>query len=50
VQVRLTTSGSRTVVLDAGNQSLTAAQNYILVIGPPASGTTVLRSFLATAC
>lgn len=50
VQVRLTTSGSQTVVLDAGNQTLATGQNYFLVIAPPAIGTSQLRSFLVTAC
>ena len=50
VQVRLTPPSSQTVVLDAGNQTLAAGQDYILVIAPAATFTTTLRSFLVTAC
>ena len=37
--MRLTPPGSQTVVLDAGNQTLAAGQNYILVVAPPETGT-----------
>ncbi|MDQ2665760.1 MAG: DUF4397 domain-containing protein [Gemmatimonadota bacterium] len=50
VQLRLTTSGSQTVVFNAGSQTLTAGQDYILVIAPPVSGSSELRSFLVMAC
>lgn len=49
-QVTLTTAGSRSAVFNAGVQSVTAGQNYILVIAPPATGSAGLRSFLVSAC
>ena len=49
-QVRLTNTGTQTVVINAGNLTFTAGQNSVLVIGPPAPGTTALRTFLATGC
>lgn len=49
-QVRLTNSGTQTVAFIAGSQSFTAGRNYVLVIAPPATGTTELRSFLVGSC
>ena len=49
-QVRLTNSGSQTVVFNAGSLTITAGHNSILVIAPAAPGSTVLRSFLVPAC
>jgi hypothetical protein len=48
--IRLTTAGTQTVALNAGNQTFTAGQNAVLVIAPPATGTTALRTFLVSAC
>jgi hypothetical protein len=49
-QVRLTSTGSTTVLLDFGAQSFTAGQNVTLVIAPPAAGSTTIRAFLVTGC
>jgi hypothetical protein len=49
-QVRLTTTGSTTVLLDMGAQTFTAGQNATLVIAPPATGSTVPRAFLVAGC
>jgi streptogramin lyase len=49
-QVRLTNTGTQTVLINAGNLTFTAGQNSVLVIAPPAVGTTALRTFLATGC
>lgn len=49
-QVRITATGSTTVVLDLDSQTLTAGQNYTLVIAPPASGSTTPRAFLIAGC
>lgn len=49
-QVSITSTGSTTVVIDLGAQTLTAGQNYTLVIAPPASGSTTPRAFLITGC
>jgi hypothetical protein len=48
--IRLTNAGTQTVAINTGNQTLTAGQSYILVIAPPAPGTTALRSFLVSSC
>lgn len=48
--IRLTNAGSQTVAINAGNQTFTAGQNAVLVIAPPAPGTTVLRTFLVAGC
>jgi len=48
-QIRITGTGSTTVLLDMGKQALTAGQNTTLVIAPPASGTTP-RAFLVIGC
>ena len=37
-------------LLDMGAQTLTAGQNYTLVIAPPASGQTAPRAFLVAGC
>jgi hypothetical protein len=49
-QIRLTATGLTVVLLDMGAQTLTAGQNYTLVIAPPASGQTAPRAFLVTGC
>jgi hypothetical protein len=49
-QIRITATGSTTVLLDVGTQSFTAGQNMTLVIAPPASGSTTLRAFLIAGC
>ena len=49
-QVRLTNSGTQTIVFDSGALSLGAGRNYILVIGPPSTGTSVLQSALIPSC
>ena len=49
-QIRLTPTGSSTVVLDLGTQTLTAGQNTMLVIAPPAAGSTSPRAFLVAGC
>lgn len=48
--VRLTTAGTQTVAINAGNLAFTAGQNAVLVIAPPATGTTTFRTFLVTGC
>jgi hypothetical protein len=47
--IRLANAGTQTVTL-AGSQTFTAGQNAVLVIGPPAVGSTVPRTFLVTGC
>jgi hypothetical protein len=49
-QIRITATGSNTVLLDLGSQALPAVQNTTLVIAPPASGSTTLRGFLIAGC
>lgn len=49
-QIRITTTGGTTVALDLGAQTLTAGQNYTLVIAPPAAGATAPRAFLVAGC
>jgi len=49
-QVRITATGSQTVLLDAGNVALLTGQNVVLVIAPPATGSTALRAFLVAGC
>lgn len=49
-QIRLTATGLTVVLLDMGAQTLTAGQNYTLVIAPPASGQTAPRAFLVAGC
>ena len=48
--IRLTNTGTQTVAINAGNQTFTAGQNAVLVIAPPAAGSTVPRTFLVNAC
>ena len=49
-QIRLTATGLTVVLLDMGAQTLTAGQNYTLVIAPPLSGQTAPRAFLVAGC
>jgi len=49
-QLRLTATGSTTVLLDVGTQTFTAGQNTMLIIAPPAAGATAPRAFLVPAC
>jgi hypothetical protein len=49
-QIRITSTGGTSVLLDLGAQTLTAGQNYTLVIAPPASGSTTPRAFLVQGC
>jgi hypothetical protein len=48
--VRLTNTGTQTVAITTANLTFTAGQNSILVIAPPAPGTTLPRTFLVTSC
>jgi hypothetical protein len=48
--IRLTNAGTQTVAITTANQTFTAGQSSVLVIAPPATGTTVPRTFLVTAC
>lgn len=49
-QVRITTAGSKAVLLDVGNLALIVGQNITLVIAPPLVGSTVPRTFLVASC
>ena len=49
-QVRLTITGTQTVVVNAGTLTFTPDLVSVLVIAPPAPGTTALRSFLVPGC
>lgn len=49
-QVRITATGSTTVLLDFGPQTFTAGKNTTLVIAPAAVGSTTLRAFLVPSC
>lgn len=49
-QIRITSTGGTTVLLDLGSQTLTAGQNATLIIAPPASGSLSPRAFLVTGC
>jgi hypothetical protein len=49
-EIRLTATGSTTVLLDAGTQTFAAGQNTMLIIAPPAVNTTALRAFLVSGC
>jgi Domain of unknown function (DUF4382)/Domain of unknown function (DUF4397) len=49
-QIRVTATGSTTVLLDLGTQALPAVQNTTIVLAPPASGSTTLRGFLIPGC
>jgi hypothetical protein len=44
-QVRLTNAGTTTVAFDLGTTTFTPGQNYSLVVGMPASGSTARRTF-----
>jgi hypothetical protein len=48
--IRLTNAGTQTVVFAIGGTTFTAGQNQVLVIAPPAAGSTVPRTFVVTAC
>jgi hypothetical protein len=49
-EVRVTTAGGTTAVIDLTAQTFTAGQNLTLVIAPPASGSTTPRAFLVAGC
>lgn len=49
-QIRITNTGSKTVLLDLGSTALIAEQSVTLVIAPPLVGTTALRAFYVTGC
>ena len=49
-QVRITATGSTTILLDFGTQTFTAGENTMLIVAPPAANTTALRAFLVPAC
>jgi hypothetical protein len=49
-QVRLTSTGSSTVLLDLGAQSFTAGKNATLVVAPAKSDSTPVRAFLVPSC
>ncbi|MFI5227928.1 MAG: DUF4397 domain-containing protein [Gemmatimonadales bacterium] len=48
--VEFTNAGTKTVALDAGNSTFTAGSNALVVIAPPAPGSTTLRAFTTTGC
>jgi hypothetical protein len=48
--IRLTNTGTQTVVVNAGSPTFTAGLTSVLVIAPPAPGTTALRSFFVGGC
>ena len=49
-QVRVTTAGSKTVLLDAGNVAFVTGQNVTMVIAPPLVGSTIPRTFMVASC
>ncbi len=51
-QIRVTSSGTHTVLLDAGTKSFSPGVNYTLVIAPPSPGgsSSALRAFFASGC
>jgi hypothetical protein len=49
-QIRITRTGSTTVLLDLGSTALIAGQSVTLVISPPLVGSTTLRAFFVTGC
>ena len=49
-EIRLTATGTTTVLFDLPSETLTAGQNVTLVIAPPASGSTTPRAFLVAGC
>lgn len=48
--IRLSNAGTTTSALTLNNLSWTAGQSQTLVIAPPATGTTALRSFVVSGC
>ena len=49
-QFRYTNAGTQTVALNGGNSNLGVGSNFVAVVGPPATGTTALRGFVAAGC
>ena len=49
-QIRVTSSGTHTVLLDAGSRSLSAGTNYTLIVAPPSGETGPVRGFLVAGC
>ena len=49
-QIRLSTAGSTASALTLNNLTWTAGQTQTLVIAPPATGSTTLRTFLVSGC
>jgi hypothetical protein len=49
-QIRFNNAGTTTSALTLTNQTFAAGQNSILVIAPPATGTTTYRTFLVSGC
>ena len=49
-EIRLTSTGGSTVLVDLSSQAFTAGQNATLIIAPPASGSLSPRAFLVTGC
>jgi hypothetical protein len=49
-QIQLTSTGSTSVVLDGGQQTLIAGKNATLVVAPAVAGSTATRVFLVPAC
>lgn len=48
--VDITFANGTTTVLDAGSMTFTAGQSSTVVVGPPRTGSTTLRSFTSTGC
>ena len=48
--ITFNTGTGTTTVANAGTLSFTAGQNYTLVVAPPATGSTTLRTFLVSGC
>ena len=49
-EIRVTSAGESTVLVDLASETLMAGQNLTLVIAPPANGSTTLRAFLIADC
>ena len=49
-QIRVTSTGSTTVLIDLGAQTLTAGQKLTLIIAPAAPGSTAPRAFIVAGC
>jgi len=49
-QIRLNNAGTTTSALTLSNQNFNAGQNSILIVAPPATGTTALRTFVVSGC